>query len=315
MSTKQQSVVDVFLKRDRFLLLLHHSPDGDAVASSLALSLALRSLNKDVDVVCADTIPPTFHFLPSIQTIRRDFLFGDYDVVVTLDCGDSRRTGFSSRLKELVRQKKLILVNIDHHPKNDLHNLATYNYVDYNAPSTSVLVYWIIDRMGIQLNHKLATCLLTGLYTDTGGFKHPNTTPETLSLASHFLSHGARLKDITSHISPLSTVTRLRLWGIALSRIRQHEDLDIISTYLTYDDLQQVGATEKDIGGIAALITTIPSRLAVLVVEMADKSIQVRMRTKDKSINVKNLASYFGGGGQRKSAGFVFAAEKTVVKK
>ncbi len=302
---KTEPLLPLFKTKDQFLLLIHHSPDGDSIASGLALAQALRSMEKQVDIVCADPIPPAFHFLPHIQTIRRDFLLGDYEVVVTLDCGDIRRTGFSKRLKELVRKKKRLLINIDHHAKNDLHALATHNYVDPHAAATAVLVHDLVRDLGIKIDYRIATCLLTGLYTDTGGFKHPNTTPETLQLASELLTYGARLKDITRHIAQLSTVPRLKLWGIALSRIQHHHHFDIISTFLTFHDLLQVGASEADIGGIASLLATIPAQIAIIVFQLPDKTIQVRMRTKNRAIDLDSLASYLGGGGQRRAAGFV----------
>lgn len=293
-------------------MLIHHSPDGDAIASSLALGMALRSIGKQVDIVCADSIPLQFHFLPLAHHIKHDFFIGDYDVVVTLDCGDSKRTGFRHRLQSIVEKKPLI--NIDHHPKNDLHSIATYNYVDYAAPSTSFLVYELVRDLGIPLNHRLATCLLTGLYTDTGGFKHPNTTPQALNFASLLLSYGARLKDITAHIAQFTSVSQLRLWGIALSRIRRHDALDIISTHITYSDLVLVGASEKDIAGIATLLSSIPARLAVIVTEDADQTVRVRMRSKAKWVDVSKLASYLGGGGQRSAAGFTVPPIRSVVR-
>lgn len=299
-----QKVISTLVKeKDTFLLLIHHSPDGDAVASSLALAMGLHSMGKRVDIVCADPIPAQFHFLPWVDKIKYDFLTGDYDVVMTLDCGDSKRTGFRSRLKDLITKKK-ILVNIDHHPKNDLHILATYNFVDDTAPSTSYLIYDLLKQLGVPLNHRMATCLLTGLYTDTGGFKHPNTTPEALKFAATLLSYGARLKDITYNITQLTSAPQLKLWGVALSRIRRHETLDLISTYIRQEDLDALGATEKDIAGIATLLSTIPASASVVVVEDANRIVRVRMRTKNKKINLLSLAAYLGGGGQKKSAGF-----------
>lgn len=302
-------VAAVFRRHHSYLLLIHHSPDGDAVASSLALALALRAIGKEADVVCADPVPVQFSFLPLVQDIKNDFLFGDYDVVVTLDCGDSRRTGFRQRLKDLVRKKHKILINIDHHPKNDLHALATYNVVDYSAPSTSYLVYGLLGELGVQLDHRLATCLLTGLYTDTGGFKHPNTTPEALKFAALLLAHGARLKDITAYITQPSTVARLRLWGVALSRIQHHQAYDIVATYIEHADVLAAGATPDDIAGIATLLTSIPARIAMLVVYGPGGDTQVRLRTKRSDINLVPLATYFGGGGQKKAAGFCLQVE------
>jgi phosphoesterase RecJ-like protein len=297
-------VTRVIKAKQSFLLLVHHSPDGDAIASSLALGIALKRLAKNVDIVCADPIPEQFQFLPGAGAIKRDFLVGDYDVIVTLDCGDSRRTGFRDRIRELVKKNHKPLINIDHHQKNDLHGLATVNFVDTKAPSTSFLVAKIIAALQISLDYRLSTCLLTGLYTDTGGFKHENTTPEALTFASQMLSCGARLKDITTHITQSTTIPRLKLWGIALSRLAYHEDFQIVSTLISFQDMLSCGATESDIGGIANLMGTIEAEMAVLVIEKADHTVQVRMRTKSKSVNVAKLATYFGGGGQKKSAGF-----------
>ena len=295
--------INVFRVYDSFLLMIHQSPDGDAVASALALGLALKEIGKTVDMVCVDPVPYQFRFLSGASLIRSDFFLGDYDVIVTLDCGDTKRTGFSPRLKELVRQKELVLVNIDHHPKNDLHGLATHNLIDFTAPSTSYLVAELIRGLHIRISHKIATCLLTGLYTDTGGFKHSNTTAKTLHFAATLLGHGARLKDITRHISQATSVARLRLWGIALSRVQQHHDFNLVSTVIGADDITRVNANDDDIAGIAALLATIPADVAALVV-VQDGQTQVRMRTKNKQIDLERLAVYLGGGGRRMSAGF-----------
>lgn len=296
-------VASLIRQYDNYLILVHHCPDGDAIASSVALGLALRSLHKSFDIVCADPVPPQFSFLPGTREIKPDFLLGDYEVIITVDCGDSRRTGFSSRLKDLIRKKRMRLLNIDHHPKNDLHGLATYNFVDTHAPSTTYLVYQLITCLGVSIDHKLATCLLTGLYTDTGGFKHPNTTAESLSFASTLLAKGARLKDITHHLAQLAPIPRLKLWGLALSRLAHHPDFDIVSTYITENDIAISGATSKDVAGVAALVATIPSSVSVIMVESND-TIEIRMRTKRRDVDVSRLAAYLGGGGQKKSAGF-----------
>lgn len=305
------SASQIIQNKHSFLLLIHHCPDGDAVASSLALWLALKSLGKEADAVCADPVPQQFMFLPGAHKVKSDFFVGDYDVIVTLDCGDSRRTGFRDRLKELVKKSKKTLINIDHHAKNDLHGLATINVVDQKAPSTSYIVHKLLGELRVPIDYKLATCLLTGLYTDTGGFKHGNTTPEALTFAADMLTHGARLKDITKHISQATSVARLKLWGIALSRIQRHDDFNIVSTYIMIEDILQTGASPADIAGIANLLTTIDAAIAILIVEQPDRSMQVRMRTKAKEIDLARLATYLGGGGQKKAAGFSLSSYAT----
>ncbi len=301
---RSRDIETLLTQRRRFLLLIHHSPDGDAIASSLALGLILRRLGKEADVVCADPIPVQFQFLPGVGLIKHDFFVGDYDVIVTLDCGDSRRTGFRQRLKSLLNHRGAKLVNIDHHPKNDLHALADYNYVDQLAPSTSFLVYELSRGLGVNLDHKIATCLLTGLYTDTGGFKHPNTTAEALKFASRLLTCGARLKDITTHISQPTSVQRLKLWGIALSRVRSHPAYNLVTSVVYARDIISSGATDADLAGIFALLTTIPARVVALVIYSSNGRTEVRMRTNDRTVNLARLAAYVGGGGQRQSAGF-----------
>lgn len=290
--------------RDRFLLLIHRNPDGDAVASSLTLALGLRGLGKSADVVCVDAVPEQFRFLPGAGGIKRDFLIGDYDVLVTLDCGDAKRTGFRLRLKQLARSKKMVLVNIDHHAKNDLHSIADFNYVDPSAPATALLVYRLLKALGATIDYRGATCLLAGLYTDTGGFKHANTTAESLQFAAELLALGGRLKDVTRHIKQATSVARLKLWGIALSRVRQHPIFNLVSTRISQSDIERVGAAADDVAGIASLLATIPADLAVLVVELPDAT-HVRLRTKNRRIDLAPLAAYLGGGGRKSAAGFV----------
>lgn len=294
-------------RADRIGLVIHRSPDGDALASALALAMGLEQRKKAVTIVCRDVVPVLFNFLPAIKTINHDFLVGDYDVILTLDCGDLKRTGFGDRLREFVAKKRKPLINIDHHPKNDLHKLATINIIDQTVPATCAIVYNLFSELGLRIDYKIATCLLTGLYTDTGGFKHANTSPETFAMASELLSLGARLKDITKNLSLLTSVPRLKLWGVALTRLRRNTRLDVVSTIITQSDLAANGAEEKDIAGIAAIIASIPARASLLLVEVAPGEFQARWRTQERDVNVADLARYFGGGGQRRAAGFTIA--------
>lgn len=302
-----RSYQEAFAQADRLVLIVHQSPDGDAIASALALGIGLRRLGKYVDIVCRDTIPPLFQFVPEVKSVRHDFLVGDYDVVVTLDCGDLKRTGFADRLTEFVHKKKKPLINIDHHAKNDLQKLATINIVKKDAPATCALVLEMLEELKVDIDHKIATCLLTGLYTDTGGFKHANTTPTTLALASRLLAAGARLKDISANLSLLTSVPKLKLWGVAMSRLTHLSQYDIVLTVITQEDMVANGATEKDIAGIAAIISTIPARASFLIVEITPGVVQARIRTKHKNVNLSEFAHYFGGGGQRQSAGFTLS--------
>lgn len=289
---------------EKILLLTHENPDGDAIGSAMALFNYLRQIGKYVDASCPSDIPDLFKFLPLSDKFKKDFLLGDYDLVIILDCGDLKRTGFAHRLKELNNQKKRI-INIDHHSKNDLHNLAQVNYIDYQASSTAELVYKLLQDSDCLINKEIATCLLCGIYTDTGSFKHSNTSEEVLKISAHLLRCGARLNLITSFITNGKSVPALKLWGIALSRIRENKKIGLISSIITQKDIQSCQATNADLAGVVNLINTIPqTRAAILFSEIESGKIKASIRTERNDIDVSHLAAIFGGGGLKKASGF-----------
>lgn len=297
-------VANLLLKSEKILLVIHQSPDGDAIASALALFRALLTLGKKVKIVSKDAVPPTFLFLPDSDTIQQDFLQGDWDTIVVMDCGDLKRTGFSSRIKEFsVRRKQLI--NIDHHPKNDLHKIANLNLFDTSASSTGEIVAEVIERLNVHLDKEMATCLLTALYTDTGGFKHSNTSQKTLELASKLMLKGARLKTITQHISNSKTVSSLKLWGVILSRLHHNRELGFMVSLVTQKDLKDCEASFEDLAGAVNLIGSVPgTRAAMLLAEQDDGFIKASLRTESDNVDVSKIAQIFGGGGHKKASGF-----------
>lgn len=289
---------------EKILLIVHENPDGDTLASASAASQVLKRLGKEVAIVCKDPVPKPFLFLPEMKNIKTDMLFGDYELIIVIDCGDSRRTGFDRRLKDFVRNKKS-LINIDHHPKNDLHKIANINYVDQNASSTAEIIWELIEKMSVEIDKNIATALLTGLYTDTGGFKHSNTSSKTLQIAAKLMHHGARIKLVTQNVSLNKTVPALKLWGLVLSRLSKNTELKIVSSVITRKDLISCGANEDDIAGVVNLMNTISdSKAAILFYETEDGKIRASARTEDDHVDVARLATVFGGGGHKKAAGF-----------
>jgi len=297
-------VVAQITRHEKILLIVHENPDGDTLASASAVYQVLKRLGKKPVIVCKDPVPKPFLFLPEIDQIKSDLLFGDYEVIIVIDCGDLRRTGFDQRLKEFARNKK-VLINIDHHPKNDLHKIANLNFVDSDASSTAEIIWELINKMDVEIDKNIATALLTGLYTDTGGFKHSNTHPKTLQIAAELMRHGARIKLITENVSLNKTISAMKLWGVVLNRLRRHRDFKIVSSVLVRQDLIDCGATDDDIAGAVNLMNTIPdSTAAILFYETQDGQIRASLRTEDNDIDVARLAAVFGGGGHKKASGF-----------
>jgi phosphoesterase RecJ-like protein len=300
-----QKVITRLISADKILLIIHENPDGDTLAAATVLYTVLIRLGKSPAMVCKDLVPKPFLFLPQVDQIHHDLLFGDYDCLAVIDCGDIKRTGFAERLKKFSKTKNKTIINIDHHPKNDLHKISHINMVDYNTSSTSEMVYELCLKMAVDMDKDLATALLTGIYTDTGGFKHANTSQKTLQIASDLLKSGGRIKLITQNISLSKTVPAMKLWGLALKRMHRHPSLGIVSSIITREDLVNCGATDEDLAGVVNLINTVPdSRAAILFCETADFSIRASIRTECDNVDVSRLAGIFGGGGHKRAAGF-----------
>lgn len=288
----------------RIVLITHEYPDGDAVGSTLALHHALTRLGKSVVAVCRDRVPIPFQFLPGVTTITHRLALRPTDLVVTLDCGDARRTGFPDELR-LIGGSRGRVINIDHHQQNDLHRIARINLVDYEASSASEVVYALLRTIGTPIDKIVATALLTGIYYDTGGFRHSNTTEYVLTVAADLMRAGGRLRDITRNIANFRSMSALRLWGIALERIRYHAELGIVASVITQTDLARCDAFHEDIAGAVNLINHVPeARVAMICSELVDGSIKASLRTELNDVDVAALANLFGGGGLKKAAGF-----------
>lgn len=288
--------------QENFLILSHIDPDGDAMGSSLALFWALQSQGKKAQVVLADPVPAAFSFLPGASLVAKDFLLADFDCIITVDCGDLKQTGFASRLKEAVKRKKY-LINIDHHQKSDLSKLSQFNYGDSSAAATAVVLVRLLEGWEIPFSPDLATCFFCGLFTDTGGFRHSNTTTEVLKLAADLLNHGADVSQIVSNLAKQRSFVQLKLWGRVLNRLTLKDGLAY--SFVLQNDLADFGLKAQELNGLVNLLNTVPkARLAILFSEQKDDLIKVSLRTEDSALDVSALAAKWGGGGHRRAAGF-----------
>ena len=294
---------------EKFLLICHVKPDGDSIGAMLGLAEALCNIGKKADMVCKDPIPEFFSFLKHVDGIKNDFLAGEYDAIVLIDNGDLNRTGFAERIK-LINQKQRPVINIDHHKKNDLWKLAAVNYSDESAPSATYLIFKILKGLKIPITPSIATYLSLGLFTDTGGFQHSNTTPEVFEMMSALLSHGAKFNLISNNIYYQKPVTSLKLWGMALKKLRHIEEYGLVYSVITKEDIQKLKASEDEVSGLVNLMASIPeARTALLIYETLDGNIKGSLRTEKNDIDVSILASLLGGGGHKKAAGFTIPGE------
>ena len=290
--------------KERFLLVCHIEPDGDAVGSMLALGESLRDRGKSVRTVCLDLVPNILSYLNGSESIQKTTEFGSYDAIILLDNGDARRTGFAQELSQ-ARKIGIPIVNIDHHPKNDLWKIVDINYANEKVSSASELVYNILVGLNYDITPSIATALLTGIFYDTGGFRHSNTSEIVLGIAADLLRRGAKLKRISENIANSKPINVFKLWGIALNRLKINQRYGITVSVLSLVDLERCGAAEEDVSGLVNLLSGAPeSKAALLLYETKDGKIKGSLRTDRDDMDLALLAQVLGGGGHKKASGF-----------
>lgn len=295
---------DIIGNNNNFVLITHQFPDGDAVGASLALAEYLRSIKKNVEIVTVSEVPQILSYLAGSQDFLHDIKGLKYDTVILLDCGDLKRTGFLEQL--LAMKNKFPIINIDHHIQNDIWKLAKINLADPTASSTCQIIHQIFKEWQVEISPEQATALLTGIYYDTGGFLHTNTSNEVLGITSELLRKGAKLKQVKKSVSQSRSTAMLKLWGLALDKMIVDKNLGIVISIITQEDLKKVKANEEELSGLVNMIDTAQeARAAVLLYETTDGKIKGSLRTEDNNVDVARIASLFGGGGHKKAAGFL----------
>lgn len=289
---------------EKTLLVAHQNPDGDAIGSVLALSHFLDKTIGENHVFCITEPVPSFEFLPGIERIRTDpsiFQKVKFDTLVILDSGDLEYSGIKTHLENLKHSPQIL--NIDHHPTNE--NFGHLNLVETDAASTTDILFRLFNHNRFRIDKNIATCLLTGIITDTGSFSNLATTAQAIKNASELLINGARAKDIINHALAKQSVGVLKLWGRAFSRLVKNSHTNVAITVITQKDFAECEVNGESAEGIANFLNNLNGAKAVLVLkEQEDGTIKGSLRTTQDNIDVSKFARLFGGGGHKKAAGF-----------
>ncbi len=283
-------------KAQRFAVVSHINPDGDAVGSVLGMGLALEQAGKQVWMALCHGVPPDFRFLPGAEriglAIPEDV---PIDMVIAVDAGDRERLG--SALPADWR----VDLNIDHHATNTHYGLL--NVVEPDAPSTTSILARYLPRWGLSLSTEVATALLTGLLTDTLGFRTESVTPDTLRLAASLMEKGAPLSTLYYETMVAKSFAALRYWGFGLSRMQR--DGALVWSYVTQADRDAAGyEMEDDADLVNRLITAREAQVALIFVERSGPRVKMSWRAK-AGWDVSHLARQFGGGGHAAAAGAI----------
>jgi len=289
--------------QENFVLGAHIMPDGDALGSLLGLGFLLKNLDKKVCIGWpkATKLPPQYSFLPGVELRQKiekpPFNEGNF-IFIALDCSSPDRLG---SLEEIVSKAKQV-VNIDHHPRNT--QFGTLNLVDERAPATSELVFRLSRVLKSELNKNIATCLYTGLVTDTGRFQYSNTGERAFEMAQELLKFGLSPTYIFQRVYENISFGNLKLLGQVLEDAQYLPRIGLVYSQVTQEKLSATGAQmEETEHFIDYLRSAKEARIAVIFKEMPNNSLRVSLRSKD-NVNVGEVAQKFGGGGHKHAAAF-----------
>lgn len=301
MRAEFQKAKRVLLEAQRICIISHRSPDGDAVGSNLALRLPLEALGKQVVSASVDPVPENSIWLKKANTFVQDFNYEDFDVIVSVDCGALKLVAFTEKKPEILSGEKPY-INFDHHFSNT--NFGTINPVDPEACSTCIIMYKFLRFCNWPVGREIATCLLHGIYFDTGGMMHSNTTAEVFKVSGELMSLGADLKRVSKELFHTTSVNRLRLWGRILERTYVNEGGVTVSA-ANKADYDASDTNSQDTGGVIDYLNAVPgSKYCVLLSEDEKGIVKGSLRTQRDDINLSDVAAQWGGGGHPKASGF-----------
>ncbi|MCL5795192.1 MAG: bifunctional oligoribonuclease/PAP phosphatase NrnA [Patescibacteria group bacterium] len=201
------------------------------------------------------------------------------------------------------------IVNIDHHPGNDY--FGKVNWVDLTATSTSEILVSLVESLGRDKNlfdADVATCLLTGIITDTGSFQHSNTTPKSFTVAAQLVAAGARQQEIIKNIYKTKPLSTLKLWGKILSNIKEDREANFVYSVAAKEDFLEFGASESESSGVVdELLKTAPDINFALLLSEKGGGVHGSLRSAKPEVNVSAIAKLFGGGGHEMAAAFMLS--------
>lgn len=291
------STAEGLLRRaNNILAITHVSPDGDAIGSLLAFTLAMRSLGKFVLPTCQDFPPQRFDYLNGFRDIKQSAQ-GEFDLIVGLDSSDLQRLG---NVFTPAKHAKLPFIVFDHHITNT--GYGTVNLVEPGLASTAEVVIKLLRRMNIPITPDIASALMTGVITDTLAFRTSNTTPDTLASAMEMMRCGANMQDITQRALVARTWDSLRTLGTGITRTHIEERVAYATIPKKLRKELNVKEDRGDGGLVGTLITAYEVDVAAVFVEVNSGEIEIGMRGKP-GYDVSQVALELGGGGHPAAAG------------
>jgi phosphoesterase RecJ-like protein len=297
-------VLEELREGDRFVLVTHENPDGDALGSLVAMHRVLTALGKDsVMLMSADEFPLPYEYrffdLDGLQSLVPPDI--DERTVIFLDCGNIDRNP-----AEVVKREGMHILNIDHHHDNT--RFGTVNHVVEEASCTAEIVWDLMRALGVEPALEIADALYVGLVTDTGKFMYENTGTRAHVMAAELIEAGVDVHGIYRRLYEGMPFSKLELLARGLANVQRFDDGRLTFTRLTREDFRMAGAEESYSEGVIDHLRSVEgTKVAALARELLgeeDNRKKVSLRATDGEVDVSIIARQAGGGGHRQAAGF-----------
>ena len=297
MKAEAQEILRLIDASHRVVVISHKDADGDTLGSALAMTEVVRGRGKEVATRVPPPVPALYHFLPGFEGVNREEGGQPPDLVLVMDASNLER--LSDTLGPVPEGTPI--VNIDHHVSNT--RFGTFNLVVPDASSTAEVTFDLLRALDIPVTPSIATNLYAGVLTDTGGFRHENTTFRVLEIAADLVRHGANPSDIAARIYKSQKLSTMRLSALVLGTMGFDCDDRMVYAAVPQDLLRKAGARMDETEGLIDMLNSVEGlELAILFKEIEPALTKISVRSRGAA-NANTLASVFGGGGHDKAAG------------
>ena len=301
------NILEEIKKAETIVILAHENPDGDAIGSVLAMGLALKTMGKKPDMIIRE-FPRTFNFLPGANEVKQNSDVKKYDLAISLDCANLKRLVGREYFEEA---RKTIV--IDHHGTNSMY--ADINFVNPVSPACCEILVGMFTYFDIDINQEMGSCILTGIITDTGGFKYQGVTSETFEFTAELLRKGVNVSEIYKKALETRTRANFELLKRTLDRMEILEDGKVTFTYMTNQDKEELNVQPGDDEGLVEIGRDIEGVEVSIFIKQKDNEnkYKISMRSNDY-VNVSDICYIFGGGGHPRAAGCLIQGDIQQVK-
>ncbi|AFA48726.1 DHH family phosphoesterase [Acetobacterium woodii] len=300
-----EEIVKCIKNNQRFLILLHQKPDGDAIGSAVALGKGIKSLNKTVDYFVELPLEEKLEFFNEVQFFNQH-LAKEYDVIIYLDCSSN---SFAFAPPDMPEAK--IKLVIDHHKSNSSY--GDLNYVEITG-ATAEIIFRILRALDVEIDEEMADAIFTGITTDTGSFQFSNVTPDTHLIASELYTIKTDYAHLSKKLHTQKSINQMKMTGAAIHSLEILDSMPIAMMILDHDTITKFGGTINITDDVANLgLNTLGVAITALLKEVKQGEYRVSLRSK-YPFDIHEVALKYDGGGHERAAGFSFSGDLNELK-